>query len=324
MAMLMFTRFINLRNVININNFGAIGSILNITQCSDVISKPYCININDDMIPHKSAKLTGKKISSAMRAYLKQSNDYKEFMKKQIAEYDIGKRYLANIMGEDPENFTQKDINSAIRYLFPSGLYDQGAQPMMLHPIDVYGNRKEAEFDESGRPHHFLFYTTKPNYYEILHNIAKSMIHLNKIEDQILERNIQSAPEHKIDLSDSEWLQKKSLEKILLEELLDKEYDYFIKSMQRLVDHPVSKHAESFIMEYRRKLLSINQDMKIPQLEYDSDNRPFVLIDRCARKNTRGEVKVIGNGSGKITINGKDLTYFDDMQCREQIDDVIA
>ncbi|XP_071863512.1 small ribosomal subunit protein uS9m-like isoform X3 [Bombus fervidus] len=324
MAVLMFTRSINLRNVININNFGAIGSILNITQCSDIISKPYCININNEIIPHKSAKLTGKKISSAMRAYLKRSEDYKEFMKKQIAEYDIGKRYLANIMGEDPENFTEKDINNAVRYLFPSGLYDREARPMMLHPINLYGNRKEAEFDETGRPHHFLFYTTKPNYYEILHNIAKSMIHLNKIEDQILERNIQSAPEHKIDVSDSEWLQKKNLEKILLEELLDKEYDYFIKSMQRLVDHPVSKHAESFIMKYRRKLPNINEDMKIPQLKYDSDNRPFVLVDRCARKSTRGEVKVIGNGSGKITINGKDLTYFDDMQCREQIDDVIA
>lgn len=34
-----------------------------------------------------------------------------KFMEKQIAEYDIGKRHLANIMGEDPENFTEKDIN---------------------------------------------------------------------------------------------------------------------------------------------------------------------------------------------------------------------
>lgn len=32
-------------------------------------------------------------------------------MKKQIAEYDIGKRYLANIMGIDPENFTKEDVN---------------------------------------------------------------------------------------------------------------------------------------------------------------------------------------------------------------------
>ena len=39
----------------------------------------------------------------------------------------------------------------------------------------------------------------------------------------------------------------------------------------------------------------------------------------CARKNARGQVKVIGNGSGKITINGKDITLFDDIQCREQV-----
>lgn len=36
--------------------------------------------------------------------------------------------------------------------------------------------------------------------------------------------------------------------------------------MQRLVDHPVSKHAETFIMKYRRKLPNINEDMKIPQV----------------------------------------------------------
>lgn len=32
-------------------------------------------------------------------------------MKKEIVEYEIGKRQLANMMGEDPECFTQEDIN---------------------------------------------------------------------------------------------------------------------------------------------------------------------------------------------------------------------
>lgn len=32
-------------------------------------------------------------------------------MKKEILEYEIGKRYLANMMGEDPECFTQADID---------------------------------------------------------------------------------------------------------------------------------------------------------------------------------------------------------------------
>lgn len=34
-----------------------------------------------------------------------------EFMKKEIVEYEIGKRHLANMMGEDPECFTQADID---------------------------------------------------------------------------------------------------------------------------------------------------------------------------------------------------------------------
>lgn len=34
-----------------------------------------------------------------------------EFIQKQIEDFNIGKRHLANIMGEDPENFTQEDID---------------------------------------------------------------------------------------------------------------------------------------------------------------------------------------------------------------------
>lgn len=34
-----------------------------------------------------------------------------EFIKKQVEEFNIGKRHLANMMGEDPETFTQGDID---------------------------------------------------------------------------------------------------------------------------------------------------------------------------------------------------------------------
>ncbi|KAJ7412466.1 28S ribosomal protein S9, mitochondrial [Pitangus sulphuratus] len=53
------------------------------------------------------------------------------FIKKQIEEFNLGKRHLANMMGEDPETFTQEDIDRAIAYLFPSGLFDKQARPMM-------------------------------------------------------------------------------------------------------------------------------------------------------------------------------------------------
>lgn len=34
-----------------------------------------------------------------------------EFMKQQLNEYHIGKRHLANMMGKDPEIFTQEDVD---------------------------------------------------------------------------------------------------------------------------------------------------------------------------------------------------------------------
>ncbi|KAL0190713.1 hypothetical protein M9458_013411, partial [Cirrhinus mrigala] len=34
-----------------------------------------------------------------------------EFIDKQVEEFEVGKRHLANMMGEDPETFTQEDID---------------------------------------------------------------------------------------------------------------------------------------------------------------------------------------------------------------------
>ena len=34
-----------------------------------------------------------------------------EFMQSELAEFEIGKRHLANIMGADPDDFTQEDID---------------------------------------------------------------------------------------------------------------------------------------------------------------------------------------------------------------------
>lgn len=39
----------------------------------------------------------------------------------------------------------------------------------MKPPEEVFPQRKAAEFDETGRPFHFLFYTGRPNFYQVLH-----------------------------------------------------------------------------------------------------------------------------------------------------------
>nr|CAH7720404.1 unnamed protein product [Callosobruchus chinensis] len=109
-----------------------------------------------------------KNINKAMKAYLERAQEHEDFMKKQRQEFQIGKRHLANMMGENPETFTQEDIDNAIEYLFPSGLYEKKARPFMKPPEEVFPQRKAAEFDETGRPFHFLFYTGKPNFYIVL------------------------------------------------------------------------------------------------------------------------------------------------------------
>lgn len=34
-----------------------------------------------------------------------------DFIQKQVDEFDMGKRHLANMMGEDPETFSQEDVD---------------------------------------------------------------------------------------------------------------------------------------------------------------------------------------------------------------------
>lgn len=59
-----------------------------------------------------------KEISKVMRAYLERAQEHDQFMKVKEEEFRIGKRHLANMMGEDPETFTQEDVD--VGYLFTS------------------------------------------------------------------------------------------------------------------------------------------------------------------------------------------------------------
>ena len=55
-----------------------------------------------------------------------------------------GKRWLARMMGEDPDNFSQKDVDEAIAYLLPSSLFAKDARPVMKHPYDLFPKTKES------------------------------------------------------------------------------------------------------------------------------------------------------------------------------------
>ncbi|CAN7947881.1 unnamed protein product, partial [Ixodes pacificus] len=61
----------------------------------------------------------------------------------------------------------------------PSGLYEKKARPLMKPPEEVFPAEKAAQFDYTGRPFHYLFYTTRPNYYGLLHDAVSKLTELN-------------------------------------------------------------------------------------------------------------------------------------------------
>ncbi|KAG7301506.1 hypothetical protein JYU34_014473 [Plutella xylostella] len=260
-----------------------------------------------------------KKTSKAMKAYLERAKEHDEFMTRQRFEYDIGKRHLANMMGEDPETFTQKDVDRAIEYLFPSGIYDPAARPLMKPPEEIFPARKAAEFDEAGRPHHFLFYTSKPNFFKLLYDTVEEIQEAYRFEDNVLRKKATPDPNQKLDFNSSTWLTKDQLERLLVEPLTDVEYDNFKLAMERLASLPYAYRHKEFIEKYRKSLASQKFALEIPKPSYDDEGRAYVTTYECLRKKARGDVTIRSPGTGKITINGKDLTYFKDTQPREQV-----
>lgn len=299
-----------------------------IKQCSNTVSLNLCQQIlirtlNTDVVDSKENEsnnaMPKKQISKAMKAYLERAREHNEFMEKKTIEFQIGKRHLANMMGENPDTFTQGDIDRAIEYLFPSGLFDPRARPIMRPPEEIYPQRKAAEFDETGRPHHFLFYTGKPNFYKLLFDCVQYMNDLERFEDSMTKKNLQPDVNLEIDMSGFKWLDKEFLEKKQMETISDKEYSYFITTMERLVQLPYSYRIKDFILSYSQSLMSQTKTMDIPKLQYDDQGRAFITTYECLRKRARGHVTIRSPGTGLIQINGEDISYFKDIQSREQI-----
>jgi small subunit ribosomal protein S9 len=79
-------------------------------------------------------------------------------------------------------------LQRAIEYLFPSGLHDPAARPKMKPPSEVFPQRKAAEFDETGRPHHALFYTGKANFFKLLYDIVENINNVSAFEDRMIRK----------------------------------------------------------------------------------------------------------------------------------------
>merc|ERR1719411_2538581 len=111
-----------------------------------------------------------RQMSSAMRTYLKRKREHDIFISNERAEFDMGRKHLANMMGYDADVMTQEDIDESIEYLFPSGLATE-ARPVMKPPEEIFPKQKDVEFDLEGRPFHpfFLHFETKFQPSNLLH-----------------------------------------------------------------------------------------------------------------------------------------------------------
>ncbi|KAF6205842.1 hypothetical protein GE061_020016 [Apolygus lucorum] len=259
-----------------------------------------------------------KKQSKVMKAYVERSKAHNEFMKKEEQAYNIGKRHLANMMGEDPETFTQKDVDEAIEYLFPSGIFDKRGRPSMKPPQEVFPPRKDAQFDETGRPFHFLFYTGKSNFYDILHETVARLYELNSMEDALVKSRKAIKPTE-FDLSGSRWLSKSELETLMVETLTGYEYRNYVKALERLVAHSLSYTQKEFIMKQRKVLLDVTKSYVVAEPQEGPDGRLYVTTHECPRKSARATVTVIKPGTGKIEINKQGIDFFSTIQARNQV-----
>lgn len=247
-----------------------------------------------------------------MLSYLKRAREHKEFLLKETKEFERGKRHLANMMGIESQEMTQDDIDDAVKYLFPSGLFDCRARPMMKHPDFLFKAQKDAQFDTEGRPHHHLFYTIKPNYHEALSQVNQHMRELNKFEDEQLAKGILDPPEDsRFEFSGRAWLGQREMCDKFIEKIAEHEHEYFTKCLDQLTMHPYSSKVGDFIKSLSRELQGQSFNLDLPELTRDEETGQIYTEIVSKKREHKVLVKTVLNGSGKLDIDGHDILYFD-------------
>uniref|UniRef100_A0A665T234 Small ribosomal subunit protein uS9m n=1 Tax=Echeneis naucrates TaxID=173247 RepID=A0A665T234_ECHNA len=239
-----------------------------------------------------------------------------DYIQKQVEEFNIGKRHLANMMGEDPETFTQEDVDRSISYLFPSSLFEKKALPLMKHPEEIFPKQKAVQWGADGRPFHFLFYTGKQAYYSLMH--VSSAVSTLMIWDSEENKSVAVSVSFS-SLGTSRWLTKEEVEELLVETMSTHDYNRFIQLMERLLSMPYCAVEEEFVLGYRRQLEAQSRKQVVPSLERDEGGVAFSTAEG-RRKTSNSTVILRDCGSGRIAINGRDYhQYFPVLQDREQL-----
>uniref|UniRef100_A0A1I8IL90 DNA-directed RNA polymerase n=1 Tax=Macrostomum lignano TaxID=282301 RepID=A0A1I8IL90_9PLAT len=233
----------------------------------------------------KAASLRAVKVTSAIRAYLKSAENYDKFIRMERENFELGKRFLASILGVSVADLTQENIEKAIQYLFPSAL----------------------QCDYTGRPNHSMFYMKQPNFYQLLSDIAWKVEQLKRKEDEHLRAGRLVPARTNLDLSNSHWLDKQQIEKRLLETVSDAQYSQAIAALEFLVAMPLSAEESEFIMQYRNVIVGTATELPLPELQFDeATQRPYSEA-YGQRKWATASCRLYSGGIGRFTVNGESI-----------------
>ena len=194
----------------------------------------------------------GKKINPAMKYYMEKRRKHDEFMAEQRAEFEIGKAHLANMMGMEADLMTQADIDLAIEYLFPTGLSEAKARPIMKPPEVVFPKQKDAEFDFDGRPFHPFFFTRRPLFYQSMYEVAEHINNVSHFADLMRNLKVPPNPEQILDstaLAATRWMNLEELTAFFIEGIREKDVEDLVKGLERLLESPFAYKAKDFIFK---------------------------------------------------------------------------
>ncbi|CAF1321063.1 unnamed protein product, partial [Didymodactylos carnosus] len=206
-------------------------------------------------------------ISHAMKNYLTRAREKQKILDDKIHEYEIGRRHLARMMGEDPEAFDQNKIDDALNYLMPSGLLDERARPKMR-------------------------------------NVAIKLEQLKKQEQRMQLQGIAPDYSKNDEFGYTNWITKEKLEEILLEKLMAEDYKIFLQCLNRLIKHPLAFKEKEFINDFRTKVEDSVIRPNVEPLRYDVNGRPYqIATGECTRLFSKNESeKAVEYTLGQISI----------------------
>ncbi|KAM3723594.1 putative 40S ribosomal protein S9 [Dirofilaria immitis] len=271
-------------------------------------------NTGDTDVPRHRKKV----ISRALEVYLNDVRRQNKIISRERAEFELGKRYLANMLGLELSNITQDDIDKAMEYLFPSGLTNKLALPVMKPPEEILPMLRQIEFDDEGRPKDLLFFTLAPKFYRLLSIVGtktQGLLCCQQKEEVTIENDL------KRELMGTEWIKQQMLCDKLEERITDEMYAHLIISLDYMVSLPGVHKERNFIFEYRKSVAVGAKDIifgtKIPPVQLvEGTNRRMAKVE-VRLKASFAEVEVRDKGSGEYTVDGYGLDVFRSLQARE-------